>query len=110
MCSAQVRLPTSPPLPASAGGPLTRSSCVVRAITTESDWYWLGVSLVTRLARYRSSDALSESNSVWPVALMSQYSSWTLRFHQVPGHGVFSSHGPQVPSTGRSRRVALAIL
>jgi hypothetical protein len=63
-----------------------------------------------RLSRYRKSDSDTESSSGWLVPLISQYSSCTLRFHQVPGHGVFSSHGPQVPSTGRSRRVALAIL
>jgi hypothetical protein len=44
------------------------------------------------------------------VAWISQYSSWTFRFHQVAGHEVGSSHSAQVPMTGRPARVALAIL
>ena len=109
LCSAHVRLPTSPPSPGSAGVPLTRFSWVVRASSIESDRSALGA-LFTRLVRNLSSDADSESSSVCPVALTSQYSSCTLRFHQTPGHGVFSIHGPQVAMTGRSRRVAHAIL
>ncbi|MGC0406193.1 hypothetical protein RKD27_008837 [Streptomyces sp. SAI-126] len=41
---------------------------------------------------------------------MSQYSSWTLRFHQVLGQGVGSSQGPLVAITGASRRAAEAVL
>src|SRR5690348_4914590 len=106
---AHVRSPTSPPLPGAETVPVSRSSWLVRPMPIESLRCPEGV-LVTRLSRNLSRDADSESSSVCPVALMSQYSSCTLRFHQVPGHGVFSSHGPHVPSTGRSRLVALAIL
>src|SRR5256885_4971082 len=106
---AHVRSPTSPPLPGAATVPVSRSSWLVRAMPYESERCPDGT-FTARLFRYRSSDADSESSSVCPVALMSQYSSCTLRFHHTPGHGVFSSHGPCVATTGRSRRVALAIL
>src|SRR5204863_1837946 len=106
---AQVRSPTSPPLPGAATVPVSRSSWLVRAMPYESD-RWPDGTLAARLLRNLSSDADSESSSVCPVALMSQYSNCTLRFHHTPGHGVFSSHGPCVATTGRSRRVAQAIL
>ena len=50
------------------------------------------------------------SSSRWLEPWISQYSSWTLRFHHVSGHGVGSSHGPEVAITGASSRAAEATL
>src|SRR4029453_16180601 len=99
LCSAQVRSPTSgsPAAPGWATPPL-QSSWLVRPMPAESLRYADGT-LAVRLSRYLSNDEDTESSSGWFVPLISQYSNCTLRFHQVPGHGVFSSHGPQGPST-----------
>ena len=52
----------------------------------------------------------SESSSRWLEPWMSQYSSWTLRFHHTAGQGVGSSHGPEVAITGPPARLADATL
>ncbi|CAM5241472.1 hypothetical protein SCANM63S_03892 [Streptomyces canarius] len=52
----------------------------------------------------------SASSSRWLEPWMSQYSSWTLRFHQTAGQGVGSSQGPLVAMTGPPARLAEATL
>src|SRR5690349_2262723 len=89
--------------------PLLRVMSVVRGIPAESARY-AGGTWSMRLLRYRSRERVTASSSRWLEPWMSQYSSWTLRFHQVAGHGVGSSHGPLVAITGASRRAADAIL
>src|SRR5436309_1824115 len=101
-------MPTgNPALP--AAGPLYRVMSVVRGIPAESYWY-CGPTWSIRFCRYSSMARVTASSSRWLEPWISQYSSWTLRFHHVAGHGVFSSHGPDVAITGASRRAADATL
>lgn len=63
-----------------------------------------------RLPRNSLNARVTASSSRWFEPWISQYSSWTLRFHQVLGQGVDSSQGPLVAITGASRRAADAVL
>jgi hypothetical protein len=82
---------------------------VVRGMPAESNRN-SAVTWSTRFCRYSSMARVGASSSRWLEPWMIQYSSWTLRFHHVAGHGVGSSHGPQVAITGASRRAADATL
>ncbi len=82
---------------------------VVRAIPAESARYGFASSSLSR-CRYSPSARVTASSSRWLEPWISQYSSCTLRFHQVAGQGVGSSQGPDVAMTGASRRAAEAAL
>src|ERR1044072_9917808 len=89
--------------------PLIRWGSVVRGMPIESVLYGAATSL-TSFSRNSLNDRVIASSSRWLEPWMSQYSSCALRFHQVLGHGVGSSQGPQVAITGASRRAADAVL
>src|SRR6266545_4267874 len=108
LCSAQVRSPTSAPEP---GVPTLRvqNMSELRPIPAESERYALPT-LLTSCCRFAASVLVIESSSRWLEPWISQYSSWTLRFHHTAGHGVGSSHGPLVAITGPPAREPAATL
>ncbi len=89
--------------------PLFSTVSVVRGIPAES-WRYSAGTWSTSASRYLSIEYVTASKSTWLEPWISQYSSCTLRFHHVLGHGVFSSHGPQVAIAGASLRAAEANL
>src|SRR6266545_3670537 len=110
LCSAQVRSPTSgvPELPGVGTLRLANMS-ELRPTPEESGRYWLGTLLIS-CCWLAASVVVIVSSSRWLDPWMSQYSSCTLRFHHTPGHGVGSSHGPQVARIGPPARVPEATL
>jgi hypothetical protein len=82
---------------------------VVRGIIIESARYGSGTAVTSR-SRFWSRLRVMASSSRWLEPWMSQYSSCTLRFHQVAVHGVGTSHGPLVAITGAPARAPAAIL
>jgi hypothetical protein len=86
---------------------------VVRSVlrpTPAESWRYGSLTLRTSCSWLSRNVEAIASSSRWFEPWISQYSSCTLRFHHVLGHGVFSSHGPQVAIAGASFRAAEANL